>query len=229
MRAFIRRNGLTVALLGLFATSLLGQSIAGQMKYNEMRQMERQPAVTYAAYVVSGDFLEAVTENWEGEFLPIALVLALNATLAQKGSAESKQSEQGTGPGATPAGGVPDPDPKAGEQPARRAPWPVRKGGFALRIYRHSLLLAVLVLFAASFALHAINGVRDYNDQRQQLGKPPLTVPQYVADPLFWFQSLQNYQSEFLSAGLLVVLSIRLRQEGSPQSKAVEAANEETS
>ena len=43
----------------------------------------------------------------------------------------------------------------------------------------------------------------------------------------FWFESFQNWQSEFLAVGELVVLSIYLRQKGSPESK-VAAAHAET-
>ncbi len=45
----------------------------------------------------------------------------------------------------------------------------------------------------------------------------------YVATSRFWFESLQNWQSEFMSVAMLVLLSIWLREEGSPQSKPVAA------
>jgi hypothetical protein len=43
----------------------------------------------------------------------------------------------------------------------------------------------------------------------------------------FWFESFQNWQSEFFSIGTLVVLSIYLRQKGSAQSKPVAMAHDE--
>jgi hypothetical protein len=44
----------------------------------------------------------------------------------------------------------------------------------------------------------------------------------------FWFESLQNWQSEFLAVLAIVVLSIWLRQHGSPESKPVDAPHSET-
>jgi len=39
----------------------------------------------------------------------------------------------------------------------------------------------------------------------------------------FWNRTLQNWQSEFLAIGSMVVFSIHLRQRGSPESKPVGA------
>ena len=40
-----------------------------------------------------------------------------------------------------------------------------------------------------------------------------------VCDPEFWYESFQNWQSEFLSIGALIVLGIFLRERGSPEFK----------
>jgi hypothetical protein len=47
------------------------------------------------------------------------------------------------------------------------------------------------------------------------------TLGEHVLASRFWFESFQNWQSEFLSVLAMVVLSIWLRQEGSPESKHV--------
>jgi hypothetical protein len=44
----------------------------------------------------------------------------------------------------------------------------------------------------------------------------------------FWFESFQNWQSEFLAVASIVLFSIWLRQKGSPESKPVDAPNSET-
>jgi hypothetical protein len=44
-----------------------------------------------------------------------------------------------------------------------------------------------------------------------------------LAEPEFWYESFQNWQSEFLSIGVLIVLGIYLRERGSPESKPVAA------
>jgi len=50
----------------------------------------------------------------------------------------------------------------------------------------------------------------------------------YVTSARFWFESLQNWQSEFLAIGAMVWLSVYLRYRGSPESKPVHAAHHET-
>jgi hypothetical protein len=50
----------------------------------------------------------------------------------------------------------------------------------------------------------------------------------YILMPRFWFESLQNWQSEFLAVLAIVVLSIYLRQQGSPESKPVDASMDDT-
>ena len=43
----------------------------------------------------------------------------------------------------------------------------------------------------------------------------------YLGTAQFWFESLQNWQSEFLAIAAMVILTIYLRQSHSPESKAV--------
>ncbi len=102
-------------------------------------------------------------------------------------------------------------------------------GGIVLGIYENSLGLAFLVLFLVSFFLHAVSGASEYNqDQRLHNSGEQVTTLEYMTTSRFWFESLQNWQSEFLAVGLMVVLSIWLRQRGSPESKPVDAPHTET-
>ncbi len=173
-----------------------------------------------AAYLSSGHFIEATAENWESEFLQMAAYVLLTIGLYQKGSSESKQ------PGHPEAV---DRDPrKITGRALKQAPWPVRRGGWVLRVYEHSLSLAFLVLFLTSFMLHAIGGARAHNADQLQHGGETLTVTEYLGTSQFWFESFQNWQSEFLSLVAMVVLSIWLRQRGSPESKPVHAPHDET-
>ena len=94
------------------------------------------------------------------------------------------------------------------------------------RLWRHHGLS--LTLFGLSFLLHAVGGVRHYNAEQLTHGEAPITLPQYLGTSAFWFESLQNWQSEFLALGVMLVLSIVLRQQGSPASKPVAAPHYET-
>jgi hypothetical protein len=214
---WIRENGLALAAFGLFGFSLLGQIAAGYVENNNDRTERGQPPVDLVQYLGSGHFVEAVFENWESEFLQMGTFVVLTVYLRQKGSPESKPLE-----GKQTVDSEPDP-----KRP--RAPWPVKRGGLALRVYENSLGLALFALFALSFALHAIGGAMAFNDEHQGDGSGEHVDPvSYVATSRFWFESFQNWQSEFLSIGALVVLSVYLRQKGSPQSKPVDHPHEET-
>jgi hypothetical protein len=222
MRRFFRENGLSVVAFSVFALCLVGQIVTGLREYNNEQREHEQPTVGVAEYVRGGHFVEATFENWESEFLQMAAFVVLTAMLRQKGSPESKKL---TGDEEV------DEDPRdALRSPQRRAkvPWPVRRGRIALKLYEHSLSLALLLLFVVSFALHAIGGAAEHNADQLAHGGTTLSTLAYIGTSRFWFESFQNWQSEFLSVGALFVLTIWLRERGSPQSKPVAAAHDET-
>lgn len=209
MKNFFKRNGLTIVLIGFFLIFELGMSFTGQRQKNQERMDLGLSGLGYFQYVSSGAFLEATMENWESEFLQMAAYVLFTCFLFQKGSAESKKMDEPE---------EVDRDPR--ETPiATDTPWPVRKGGFILRVYENSLSIALLVLFLLSFALHAIGGAEEYSEQELAHGRQAVTALEYIGTAQFWFESLQNWQSEFLSIGVLAILSIWLRQRGSPESK----------
>src|SRR5215208_2540503 len=213
-----RENSLSIVMFGLFFLSVLGQSIAGQREFNEDQQDHGLPRVGYFDYLATGHFVESVFENWESEFLQMGMYVVLTAFLRQKGSAESKKLE-----GEEPV----DEDP-AKSRGNKDAPWPVRHGGLVLKLYENSLAIALGVLFVLSFLLHAAGGAREYSQDQLVHGAQPVSMIEYLGTSRFWFESFQNWQSEFLSIGVLVVLSIFLRQKGSPESKPVATPHYET-
>ena len=218
MKQIFRRNGLSVVLFALFVLFQAGLSIVGQHQHNQEQTNHGQPTIGYLEYVTSAAFIEATMENWESEFLQMAAYVFLTSFLYQRGSAESKKLDE---PEAV------DRDPRRSRN-KKDAPWPVRKGGVVLKIYEHSLTLALLLLFLISFVLHALSGAREYSTQQLEHGGDAVTLVQYIGNAQFWFESLQNWQSEFFSIGMMVVLSIFLRQRGSPESKPVDSPHHET-
>lgn len=217
MKKFLHENGLSILLLVITVLTLLGQLIVGWHEFNnELSDYGRSP-LTFGAYLTSGHCIEAVFENWESEFLQMGLYVVLTVSLRQKGSSESKSLD-----GKEEVDREPSPSRKD-------APWPVRQGGWVLSLYENSLSIAFFLLFALSFFLHAVGGAKQYNAEQVLMGKfEQLSLWQFLGTSEFWFQSLQNWQSEFLSVLAIVVLSIFLRQKGSPQSKPVDAPNAET-
>ena len=218
MRRFLRQNGLSVAVFGLFLLFLAGESIAGYLAHNEELHEHGAPPLPYVRFITSGTFIESTTENWESEFLEMGAYVLLTAFLFQKGSAESKKLDQSEPADRDPRKAPPHPD----------APWPVRRGGWILRLYENSLSIGFAVLFLTAFLLHAGGGMAAYNEDQRLHGEEAITLIQFLGTSQFWYQSLQNWQSEFLGLGSMVVLSIFLRQRGSPESKPVASAHSET-
>lgn len=216
MRNFFRNNSLSIVFFLLFLFAWLGQWLTGYKEYNREQQEHHQPKISLGEYSQTGHFIQATFENWESEFLQMALFVILTISLRQKGSSESKAID-----GKEDVDREPDPS-------RPDAPWPVRKGGWVLAVYKHSLSIALLLIFLLSFILHFYGSLKDENEKLAELGLAKETMSGYLSDPRFWFESFQNWQSEFLSVFAIVILSIFLRQKSSPQSKPVDAANDET-
>ena len=217
-RRFLWENGLSIVVLLLFAGTLLGQVATGLVAYNEEQREHGQEPAGLAEYLTTGHFIEVTAENWESEFLQMGMFVLLTVFLRQKGSAESKKPDGEEDVDEDPREHADDPD----------APWPVRRGGLVLTLYKNSLCLAFLALFLVSFFLHAYGGAREYSEEQASHGKSPVSTIQYLGTARFWFESLQNWQSEFLSIAAMVILSIYLRQHGSPESKPVAHPNWKT-
>lgn len=217
MKRFLHENGLSLVLVFITILTLGGQTVVGWQAYNDDLQEYGRGPLPFSTYLSSGHYMEAVFENWESEFLQMGLYVLLTVSLYQKGSSESKSLSE-----TQPVDRIPNPKRKG-------VPWPVKRGGWVLKIYQNSLSLTYFLLFGLSFWLHAIGGMREYNAEQVLKGKSEqLSLSEFMGTSEFWFQSLQNWQSEFLSVLSIVVLSIFLRQKGSPQSKPVDAPNDET-
>lgn len=214
-KGFFHRNGLSVAFAVLFFITLGAQSVTGWKQYNEELQEEKQPPVAFINYFSSGHFVEATFENWESEFLQMGLFVVFTIFLKQKGSSESKG----------------DDEEEVDREPSpltKDAPWPVKRGGWVLAIYKNSLSIALFSLFLISFIFHWLGSWKNYNLEQSIKGLPTETAIEYLGNSKLWFESFQNWQSEFLSVWAIVLFSVFLRQKGSSQSKPVDAPNAET-
>lgn len=209
-------NSLLIVMSVLSLAAIAGQVVAGWHVYNDELADLGRPALSFPAYLTSGHLLEAMFENWESEFLQMGLFVLLAVWLRQKGSAESKQLY-----------GREEVD-RAGDPDREDAPWPVHRGGWILRLYRNSLSLAFFTLFFLSLWLHARGGAEVESVERMSKGEAPIGTLAYMATSRFWFESMQNWQSEFVSIVAIVGFSIFLRQRGSPQSKPVDETNTAT-
>jgi hypothetical protein len=216
-RVLLRENSLSIVLLALFVIFLAGQGITGYLHANEELREHSQAAITFLEYIGSGDFVEAVFENWESEFLQMGALVVFTIFLRQRGSADSKKLQ-----------GKEAVDTSSRYSIIRTGTATRRRKAIGHFLYRNSLSIALFALFLASFALHALGGTAARNDEALLHGEAVISTATYITTAQFWFESFQNWQSEFLSVGLLLLLSIFLRQQGSPESKPVGESNAKT-
>jgi len=216
MKIFIKNNALSITFFSIFLFSLVAQIHFGHEEYNKELTEQGAAAVDLGGYLTSGHFVESTFENWESEFLQMALFVVFTIFLMEKGSSESKKFD-----GTDEVDREPDPNRKS-------APWPVKKGGLALALYKHSLTIAFAILFIVSMVLHFYGSLDDANVEHALKGQALQTAGDFISDSKFWFESFQNWQSEFLSIFAMIFLSIYLRQKGSSQSKPVDAPHSET-
>lgn len=212
---FLYRNGLSLVFLALMALSLVGHALTGHAHENDQRLEHGEPPQSVAAYVAGGEFQSTLFENWESEFLQMALFVLLTVGLRQKGASESRKLDPEEE----------EPDPKV---PKAEQPWPMRVGGAWQRLYEHSLSLALLLLFALSAALHFVASWRHHAEEQRAHGDTVTPLAEYAGNAQFWFESFQNWQSEFLAVVVLCLLSIWLREKDSPQSKPMVARHTDT-
>ena len=218
MRTWLRDHGLLLVNLAIFIGTFCGMAAAGLAVYNDEQLAHGSGTVDLLTYLTTGEYIEAVFENWESEFLQMGMYVVLTVFLFHKGSSESK-------PIGTEA--PQDQDPRTVRKTSS-TPWPVRRGGLALVLYENSLAILFALLFIAAFALHAVGGAQAYTEEQAQHGQPGATPLEYIGTSQFWFESLQNWQSEFMVVALIIGASVFLRQRGSSQSKPVAAPHTET-
>ncbi|MET7279286.1 DUF6766 family protein [Kribbella sp. NPDC005582] len=219
MTGWVRVRALLLVNLALFALFMIGVLLTGHAHENGELSDHDQPQQSLAQYAGSSSFGETVFENWESEFLQMGMYVLLTTFLVQKGSAESRPIGK-----AAPQ----DEDPR-NHRNDRDAPWPVQHGSeLLLKLYENSLAIAFGIVFFLSFWLHAVTGAGAYSEDQQLHGGEAVTAWQYLGTSQFWFESFQNWQSEFLAVAAIIGGSVYLRQRKSSQSKPVHAPHAET-
>ncbi|MEV4094188.1 DUF6766 family protein [Streptosporangium saharense] len=220
MKRFVRDNALSLFFLVAFLLTLVGQSLAGLADVNADQLSSGGAAVSWWHYVTSSDFAVDVAENWQSEYLQFLLFIVITVWLVQRGSPESKKpGEEGRGSAA---------EQKVGRHTVPGSPGWAGATGLRQTLYGNSLGLLMGVIFVLSWLAQSVAGTASYNRRQLSQLQDPVNWGGYVASPDFWNRTLQNWQSELLAVLSMVVLSIYLRQRGSPESKPVGTPHEET-
>jgi hypothetical protein len=136
------------------------------------------------------------------------------------GSPESKQLDK--------AGRESDQEQKLRQHGRPDSPLWARVGGARTFLCSNSLLLVMTAIFLGSWFAHSVTGWTEYNAEQVEHEQPELSWARYLGSADFWQTTLQNWQSEFLAVGSMAILSVYLRQRGSPESKPVGAAHDTT-
>jgi len=227
MRRLLREQSLSLAFLVLLVAALAGQAVAGWHDYNNLDTWHAQmqgatpETLTFGRYLTTSSFAQAVTENWQSEYLQFTLFILLTVWLVQKGSPESKQLGE--------EGGESDEQQFVGRHAKPDSPRWARAGGWRLRLYSNSLVLIMGSIWVWSWFAQSVSGWSENNADRLEHEQPSLSWVGYLGSADFWQTTLQNWQSEFLAVGSMAVLAIYLRQRGSPESKPVGSPHHATS
>jgi hypothetical protein len=226
MRRVLREQSLSLVFLTLFLASLAGQAIAGWHDYNNLETWHAQMAgetpetLSLGRYVTTSSFAQAVTENWQSEYLQFTLFILFTVWFVQKGSPESKQPGE--------EGREPDEQQLVGEHAKPNSPKWAKAGGWRTRLYSNSLVLVMATIWIWSWFAQSVSGWSENNATRLEHERSSLSWVQYLGSADFWQTTLQNWQSEFLAVGSMAVLAIYLRQRGSPESKPVGTPHDTT-
>jgi hypothetical protein len=217
---FVRDNGLALFFLVIFLATLVGQALVGHADFNHQQLAHQGDPISLGRYVTSSSFGVDVMENWQSEYLQFTLYILTTVWFVQRGSPESKPLDK--------IGRESDEDQKLGTHADVHSPRWARVGGLRTVLFSNSLVLVMTAIWLLSWLAQSITGRIDYNASQFDHQLAALTWPQYILTPDFWDRTLQNWQSEFLAVGSMAVLSIYLRQRGSPESKPVGAAHADT-
>lgn len=219
VRRFVVENSLSLFFLVIFVAALVGQAIAGHSLYNQEQTSHGEQTISLWRYLSTSHFGQAVTENWQSEYLQFALFALATVWLLQKGSPESKELDK--------SGTESDEDQKVGRHADSDSPRWARYGDWRTSLYSNSLIIVMAFVFFASWFAQSVTGWSEFNDQQAQHREATVSWVSYVKSSDFWEATFQNWQSEFLAVGSFAVLAIFLRQRGSPESKPVGASTDD--
>jgi hypothetical protein len=217
---YLFHNGLSLGFGLLLLLALAGQALAGHADFNDRVVSAGGTPISLIDYLTSADFAVDVAENWQSEYLQFFLYILLTAWLIQLGSPESKEPGE--------VGLESDQKQLLGRHLRPDSPAWARAGGWRTTVFSWSLGLTMATLFVLSWLAQSIAGHSAYNSEQLGQLQDPVSYGGYITSADFWNRTLQNWQSEFLAIGSMAVLSVYLRQRGSPESKPVGAPHTTT-
>ncbi|WP_445398380.1 DUF6766 family protein [Streptomyces sp. LE64] len=211
IRGFLRENSLTLAFGLAFLLALAGQALAGHAEFNDALADDGLAGIGLGAYLLSSDFAVDVTENWQSEYLQFFLYVFGTVYLIQRGSPESKKTDR--------AGVETEREQRLGPHARPDSPRWAATGDWRQTVFSRSLGIVMGGLFLLCWLAQSITGTAALGEQRLRQFQAPVSWGEYLVSADFWSRTLQNWQSELLAVASMAVLSVYLRQRGSPESK----------
>ena len=213
MKRFVRDNSMTLFFGLLCVLTILGDAAAGVRVFNQEALEHDEPTLSFWRYLFSAQFGEAMSENWQSEFLQFTTFILAAVWLYQRGSVESKTRDD--------LGLMSDKDEKIGRHAERNSPRLAKLGDWRTTLYSHSLVIVMTFFFLFSWLAQALTGWRVFNNEQLDHHEATVGFLKYLTLPDFWEPTLQNWQSEFMALGTMAIFSVYLRERGSPESHPV--------
>src|SRR5687767_12552980 len=142
-RRFLRDNSLSLFFLVIFLAALAGQAIAGHNLYNEEQAAHGEGPISLWRYLSSSHFAQAVSENWQSEYLQFALFALATVWLVQRGSPESKRPDE--------AGTESDRKQRVDRHARSDSPAWAGAGDWRTALYSNSLIIVMGLIFLAAW------------------------------------------------------------------------------
>jgi hypothetical protein len=217
---FLYENGLSIFFGVILLGALVGQAFAGLHVFNNDAATHGGGEISIWRYVTTSTFAARVMENWQSEYLQFTLYILGTVWLLQRGSPESKELGK--------EGRESDQRQLVGGHAKRNSPGWAKAAGLRRLVLSNSLLLVMGTIWLSSWLAQSIAGRAEYNADQLSHLQDPVSWVAYLGAADFWERTLQNWQSEFLAVGSMAILSVYLRQRGSPESKPVGAPHDAT-
>lgn len=217
---FVRTSSLSLFFASVFLVTLVGQAVAGWYEINAEQAASGLGRYRFLDYLTSAAFAVDVVENWQSEYMQFLLYIVLTVWLLQRGSPESKEPAK--------VGLESAEDQRIGRYAGADSPAWAKAGGWRTTLYSWSLGGVMGTIFVLAWLAQSIAGRAAFNEQRLEQLQDPISWTAYLHNADFWSRTLQNWQSEALAVGTMVVFAIYLRQRGSPESKPVGAPHSST-
>lgn len=211
MPPFVRDNDLSLVLLSLFLGTPVGQYFTGWRSFNQDQQDHNQSPVSLREYLGEGHFIEGVFENWESEFLQDAVYVVFTVFLFR---------------GARPSLKIPTSRRPLIQTRATHRTIPMLHGLCAGAVYG-SACISTPCSSPFCSCLHSLlrctplaaQYTEDFSSEQLQHGGEVVSAMEYIGTSRFWYESFQNWQSEFLALFSMVAVTRSATQRVAPAAQ----------